>query len=87
MAKTALNRYMIRSDVNSPDYLEVKDSATLKEFGKRHLSIPGTRSKLNSREFIDLHPAEILARKEQMPESSTIAGISTKFEYVCKVKL
>ena len=76
---------MIRSDINSPTYLEVKDSATLQEYGKRNLSTPGSKSKLNTREFIDLLPVEVLARKEARPDSKTIAGISTKFEYVCKV--
>jgi hypothetical protein len=76
---------MVRSDLNASTYLEVKDSATLQEFGKRHLSIPGSKSKLNTRVFIDLLPEEILARKKDRTESRTIAGISTKFEYVCKV--
>jgi hypothetical protein len=76
---------MIRSDINSPTYLEVKDSATLKEFGKRNLSNPGSKSKLDTREFIDLHPDEVIARKKERPDSKTIAGISTRFEYVCKV--
>ena len=86
VVKTALHRYMIRSDVNSPSYIEVKDSATLQQFGQRHLSSPGSRSNLDSRDFIDLLPDEILARKESMSQAKTIAGISTKFEYVCKVK-
>ena len=76
---------MVRSDVNSPTYLEVKDSATLQEFGKRNLSNPGSKSKLDSREFIDLLPAEVISRKQDRPDSKTIAGISTKFQYVCKV--
>ena len=76
---------MVRSDVNSPTYLEVKDSATLPEFGKRNLSNPGSKSKLDTREFINLLPDEVISRKQDRPDSKTIAGISTKFQYVCKV--
>ena len=88
VAKTALHRYMIQSDVNSPDYLEVKDSATLKEFGERHLSKPGSKSRLQSRHFVDLLPEEILARKTEVVDGGgTLDGISSKFQYICKVIL
>jgi hypothetical protein len=77
---------MIRSDLNSPNYVEVKDSATLVEFENRSLSIPGPNAHLMKRVFLDLSPAEILDRKNSMPEQTTIAGISTKFQYICKVE-
>ena len=77
---------MIRSDLNSPSYIEAKDSTTLVEFGNRSLSIPGPNAHLKKRVFLDLSPAEVLDRKTSMPEQSTIAGISTKFQYICKVE-
>ena len=70
---------MIRSDINSPNYLEVKDSSSLKQFGERFLTTPGLHSELNLREFIDLLPSEVLARKKVVAESKTLDGISTKF--------
>jgi hypothetical protein len=87
VVKTALYRYMLRSDVNSPDYLEVKDSASLQQFGQRFLQTPGSRSQLKIREFIDLKPEEVLSRKAKVEDedSRTLAGISSKFQYICKV--
>ena len=76
---------MIRSDINSPDYLEVKDSSRLKQFGERFLVTPGLHAELNLREFIDLLPSVVLARKKAVVESKTLDGISTKFQYICKV--
>ena len=87
VAKTALHRYMIRSDVNSPDYLEVKDSSTLKQFGEKYLSTPGCKAQLRSRLFVDLLPEEVLARKGEISDTRTIDGISTKFQYICKVNI
>ena len=57
---------MIRSDINSPDYLEVKDSSSLKEFGERFLSTPGSKAQLKTRLFVNLLPDEVLARKEDV---------------------
>ena len=51
---------MIRSDINSPDYLEVKDSSSLKEFGDRFLSTPGSKAQLKTRLFVNLLPDEVL---------------------------
>ena len=87
VTKTALHRYMIRSDINSPDYLEVKDSLSLQKFGSRFLSKPGTKAQLKSRHFIDLLPELVLARKNR-PEvdGGTLDGISTKFQYICTVR-
>ena len=76
---------MVRSDINAAAYLEVKDSASLQQFGEKYLKTPGSRSQLNLRVFINLLPAEVLARKAEVSESKTIAGISSKFQYVCKV--
>ena len=76
---------MIRSDINSPDYLEVKDSSSLKQFGERFLVTPGLPAELNLREFMDLLPSVVLAGKKAVVESKTLDGISTKFHYMCKV--
>ena len=88
VVKTALHRYMIQSDVNSTDYLEVKDSETLKEYGEKHLAKPGSKSRLQSRHFVNLLPEEILARKTEVVDGGrTLDGISSKFQYICKVIL
>ena len=86
MVKTALRRYMVRSDINSADYIEVKDSLSLKQFGDRYLSVPGSHSQLDGRVFIDLLPQDILARKAEVDDSTTYAGIRSKFQYICKVR-
>jgi hypothetical protein len=77
---------MIMSDINSPDYLEVKDSSSLKEYGERFLSSPGPKAQLKSRQFVDLLPQEVLARKDDIDDTRTLEGISSKFQYICKVK-
>ena len=84
--KTALHRYMIRSDINSPEYLEVKDSPSLQQFGSRFLSTPGSKAQLTSRQFIDLLPEEVLARKANRGDGGTLECISTKFRYICSVR-
>ena len=86
MVKTSLHRYMIKSDVEAPNYLEVKDSRTLQMYGQRFLAVPGPKTKLTERIFIDLNPQEVLDRKSIVSESSTLSGISSKFEYIAKVR-
>ena len=87
VTKTALHRYMIRSDINSPEYLEVKDSSSLQMFGSRFLSTPGSNAQLKSRHFIDLLPEVVLARKSSTEgEGGTLDGISTRFQYICSVR-
>ena len=76
---------MVRSDIDSADYLEVKDSSSLKEFGERFLSTPGSKALLKTRLFVNLLPDEVLARKEDVDDTRTLDGISTKFQYICKV--
>ena len=72
--------------MNSPEYLEVKDSSSLQQFGSRLLSTPGSKAQLKSRQFIDLLSEEVLARKATCGDGKTLDGISTKFQYICSVR-
>ena len=78
---------MIRTNVDSSDYQEVKDSASLTEFGEKYLSTPGSKAQLMSRKFVNLLPEHVLARKDAVKDTGgTLEGISRKFQYICKVK-
>ena len=90
VAKTAINQHLQRSDSTAASYHEIKDSKSVVEFGMKHLSTPGRKAGLKERHFSDLIPSDVLNKKEEdgkkPEEGKTIAGISSKFEYICKVK-
>jgi hypothetical protein len=87
--KTAIMQYLLRSDSTAVSYQEIKDSLSVVQFGKRHLSKPGKRADLKERIFLNQNPQDVLQKKEadkKKPEDGkTIAGISSRFEYICKV--
>ena len=86
VVKTAIARYLKMSDSASPDYVEIKDSASVVEFCIKHLSRPGSKAGLDERHFHDIKPDIFLQRKSQALETvKSLAGISTKFQYVCEV--
>ena len=86
--KTAIARYLKRSDSSSPDYIEIKDSASVVEFCVKHLSRPGSKAAIDERRFFDIKPDTFLARRLETPEKvKTLAGISSKFQYVCEVNI
>ena len=89
MAKTSLNQHLLRSDSTSAAFKEIKDSKDVVEFGQKNLSVPGSRAGIKERIFMDQLPAEVLRKKEmdstRPEEGKTIAGISSKYEYICKV--
>ena len=86
MVKTAIARYLKRSNVDDPKYIEVKDSDSVAEFGRQHLSNPSSSSGLQARHFISIPASVFLERKEEVPDKiRTLAGISTKYQYICKV--
>ena len=89
MAKTSLNQHLLRSDSTSAAFKEIKDSKDVVEFGQKNLSVPGSRAGIKERIFMDQLPAEVLSKKAEdstkPEEGKTIAGISSKYEYICKV--
>ena len=86
VVKTAIARYLKRSNSSSPDYIEIKDSASVADFCVKHLSRPGSKTSINERQFHDIRPDVFLARRLEAAEKiKTMAGISTKFQYVCEV--
>ena len=86
MFKTAIARYLRRSDINSPDYIEIKNSASVTLFGKRYLSNPGSKTGIQKRHFTSIQPEVFLERKQEAPDKvKTLAGISTRYQYICEV--
>ena len=89
MVKTSLNQHLLRSDVSPASYQEIKNSESVVNFGKKYLSVPGIRAGIKERVFLDQNPSEVLNKKEEdgkkPEEGKTISGISSKFEYICKV--
>ena len=56
------------------------------EFGTKHLSKPNPKAGIQQRVFHDIHPEIFLARKsEALEKVKTLAGISTRYQYVCEV--
>ena len=84
--KTAIARYLARSDSASHDYIEVIDSKSVVHFCARHLSSPRSKTGIQARLFTDIRPVVFLQRKEQaLTKVKTLSGISTKYQYVCEV--
>ena len=58
------------------------------EFCVKHLSRPGSKAAIDERQFFDIKPDVFLARRLETAEKvKTLAGISSKFQYVCEVDL
>lgn len=88
MYKTAIARYLRRSNIDSPEYIEIKNSASVAEFGKRYLSKPSSKTGIQKRLFKNIQPAVFLERKQEAPDKvKTLAGISTKYQYICEVNI
>ena len=84
--KTLIARYLKRSNKDATDYIEVKDSASVVEFCKRHISSPSSKTGIKKRFFTNILPAVFLERKEEAADKvKTLAGISTKYQYICEV--
>ena len=86
MVKTAIARYLSRSNSSSADYIEVKDSRSVVDFCTAHLSTPRSAAGIQARLFTDIRPEVFLKSKEEASfKVDTITGISTKYQYVCQV--
>ena len=49
------------------------------------MSVLGKRAAVKERVFLDIDPTLVLQRKDETEEKGTIKGISSKFQYICKV--
>ena len=84
--KTAIARYLSRSSSEATDYIEIKDSRSVVEFCSAHLSSPRSATGIQERLFTNIEPQTFLNRKDEgKSKVKTIAGISTKYQYVCQV--
>ena len=75
---------MVRDNPNNPEYIEVKDSKTVCQFGEQQMAVPGPTSGIKRRTFFDLQGEVVKKRREDADEGKPFAGISTKFEILCK---
>ena len=81
--KTRHVMHVVRHPEDAVGHVGVKDSMTFAEFGNQQMSMPGPRSKLKSRTFLDLKPEHVLARKAEISKVTTLTGIRSKYNYVC----
>ena len=83
-------QYLLREHSASSSYQEISDSLSVVDFGEKHLSVPGKKAGLKGRVFLNQSPAEVLQKRqldsEKAGDGKTISGISSKFEYICKVR-
>ena len=75
---------MVRDNPDDPRYIEVKDSKSVCQFGNQHMAIPGPTSGIRRKTFFDLQGEVVKQRRLDATEVKTFAGISTKFEILCK---
>lgn len=75
---------MMRDDPDSPAYVEVTDSSSACEYGSQQMGVPGPTSGIKKRTFFDLKGEIVKQRKDEIESVKTLAGISTKFEIICK---
>ena len=47
------------------------------------MALPGPRANLTTRKFFDMKPEEVLERKKEVGKVKTLAGIKSKYEYIC----
>ena len=86
VVKTAIARYLSRSNSEAADFIEIKDSRSVIKFCTAHLSKPRSATGIRDRIFTDIRPEVFLQRKEESSSKvKTLAGISTKYQYVCQV--
>ena len=62
--------HLVRHPEEQVGYVGVLDSASFTKFGNQQMSKPSDRSRLVSREFIEIKP-------------NVVNGIKSKYEYVC----
>ena len=60
-----MNRHLLRSDSSSASYQDIKNSESVVNFGKKYLSVPGSRAGIKERIFLDQIPSEVLKKKEE----------------------
>ena len=68
-------------------YIGVLDSKTFQNFGQQQMSKPGDRAKLNTREFTDMRPEEVISKKNATLGVGTLHGIKSKFQYLSLIHI
>ena len=76
--------HLVRHPEEQVGYIGVKDSSSFQQFGQQQMATPGIKSMLESQIFIDLMLEEVLQRKTTVRPVRTLAGIMSKFQYICE---
>ena len=83
--KTGLVLHTKRHSEESKGYIAVRDSASFVQFGNHQMSVPGPKSKLKARTFLDLKAETVQARKAEVGKVGiSLSGITFKYQYVCQ---
>ena len=82
--KDALKINLERRDTERDGHIEVVDSETFTQFGKKYLSQPGPKSGIKKRKFYHLDESVVKARIAEKPSFKTLNGINSVFQYICK---
>ena len=75
--------HRVRHPEDQLGYISVHNSETFQRFGEQQLSNPGPWAMLESRKFFDMKLEEVKERKREVGQVRTLAGIKTKYQYIC----
>ena len=75
---------MVRDNPEHSEYIEVKDSKSVCQFRNQQMAVPGPKSGIKRRTFFDLQGEAVKQRRQDADECTPFAGISIKFEILCK---
>ena len=53
-------------------------------WGNHEMSMPGPKSELGSRIFLDMKYEDVEARKAEISKVRTLPGIKSRYQYVCE---
>ena len=76
--------YVVRRSEESKGYIKVENSTSFVAWGNHQMSVPGPKSKLESRTFLDMKYEQVEARKAEIGKVCTLPGIKSRYQYVCQ---
>ena len=76
--------YVVRRSEESKGYIKVENSTSFVAWGNHEMSMPGPKSELGSRIFLDMKYEDVEARKAEISKVCTLPGIKSRYQYVCE---
>ena len=76
--------YVVRCSEEIKGYIQVENSTSFVAWGNHEMSMPGPKSELGSRIFLDMKYEDIEARKSEISKVCTLPGIKSRYQYVCE---